>query len=349
MSTAGARIKQARHRMKLSQRELAEQVGVSHTTISNYERGEKKPGSEVLMNIADALGVDLSFFLRAHRVVEIAPAYRKLASLNKGDERQLIERIRDWLERYLETEEIVNPAPKAFEMPTGFPYPVTSVGEAEAAATLLRETWDLGTDPIEDVTALLEDHGIRVGRVDADNGFDACTFRADINGGIPVVVTRTGLPGDRQRFNLAHELGHLLLDIEDDLDEETVCHRFAGALLAPEPAVRDTVGDAERRNITLDELHVLKHKFGLSMQAFFFRLRDVGVISEYEAKRAHREFRKRGLHRKEPGDPVPPEQPERFHLLVLRAYGEGLIGEKRARELYDGPIAELESQLEPVA
>jgi transcriptional regulator with XRE-family HTH domain len=349
MSIAGARIKQARRRAKWSQRDLAAEVDVSPTTISKYERGLSKPGSEVIMQIADALDLGVSFFLRPQRVGTIEPAYRKLSSLNKGDERQLTERIRDWLERYLEVEEIVEPEPAAFESPTGFPYPVGSVGDAEAAAMALREAWDLGTDPIEDVTALLEDHGIRVGVIEADDDFDACTFRTEINGDVPVVVTRNGVSGDRQRLSLAHELGHLLLEVDDTLDEEKVCFRFGGALLAPEPAVRDAVGEAERGKITLDELHVLKHRFGISMQSLFFRLADLRIISKASADRAHREFGKRGWDKDEPGNPVEPEQPQRFHLLVLRAFAEDLIGEKRARELYDGPIGELESDLQPVA
>jgi Zn-dependent peptidase ImmA (M78 family)/DNA-binding XRE family transcriptional regulator len=347
MSTAGVRIKQARQRRKLSQRALAEQVDVSHNAISKYERGINKPGSDVLLQIADALDVDVSFFLRPVRVDHIEPAYRKLSKLKKSSEYQLIERIRDWLERYLEAEAIVEPEPADFDMPSGFPWTVTSEGDAEAASLALREAWDLGTDPIEDMTSVLEDHGIRVGIIEADDGFDACTFRAEIDGGVPVIVTRQGLPGDRQRFNLAHELGHLLLKVNDDLDEEKACHRFAGALLAPEPAVREAAGGSERKNVTLDELHVLKHKFGISMQSLFFRLRDLGITSDASARNAHRTFRKRGWHLEEPGDPIDPEHPERFHLLVLRALGEDLIGERRARELYGGPIAELESQLQP--
>jgi Zn-dependent peptidase ImmA (M78 family)/DNA-binding XRE family transcriptional regulator len=349
MSNAGVRIKQARRRAKWSQHDLAAEVDVSATTISKYERGESKPGSEVLMQIADALDLDVSFFLRPQRVGTIEPAYRKFSSLNKKDERQLTERIRDWLERYLEAEEIVEPEPAAFESPAGFPYPIDSMGDAEAAATVLREKWNLGTDPIEDVTALLEDHGIRVGIIEADDDFDACTFRAEINGEVPVVVTREGVPGDRQRFSLAHELGHLVLDVAEEGDTEDACNRFAGALLAPEPAVRDAIGESERGAITRKELHMLKHRFGISMQALIFRFRDLRIISEHAAAKAHRDFRKRGWHEKEPGEPVEPEEPERFHLLVLRAYAENLISEKRARELYGGPIADLESDLQPVA
>ena len=349
MSVVGARIKQARRRAKWSQYDLAAKVDVSATTISKYERGLSTPGSEVLMQIADALDLDVSFFLRPQQVGSIKPAYRTLSSLNKGDERQLKELIRDWLERYLEAEQIVDPEPAAFELPPGFPYPIGSMGDAEAGAMTLREEWNLGTDPIEDVTALLEDHGIRVGVIEADDAFDACTFRTEINGEVPVVITRKGVPGDRQRFSLAHELGHLVMNVADEVDTEDACNRFAGAFLAPAPAVYDAVGESERQDITLDELHVLKHRFGVSMQALFFRLADLRIVSDASAKRAHREFRKQGWHTEEPGDPVEPEEPERRRLLVLRALGEGLIGSKRARELYDEPLDELESKRHPVA
>jgi Zn-dependent peptidase ImmA (M78 family) len=108
-------------------------------------------------------------------------------------------------------------------------------------------------------------------------------------------------------------------------------------------------GPGERCSITLDELQVLKHRFGISMQALVFRLRDLGIVSDHAAAETHRAFRTKGWHRKEPGDPVEPEAPERFHLLVLRALAEELISERRARELYGGPVAELESTLHRVA
>lgn len=349
MAAVGDRIKQVRRRYKLSQRDLGERLGVSHTAISKYERGLMNPDSSILLKISEELDLDVSFFLRPARVQEITPAYRKLSRLKRSSEKQLIERIRDWLERYLETEEIVRVKPLEFEMPSGFPRTITSMDQIEEATSDLRSVWELGQDPIEDMTAVLEERGIRVGQVDAADAFDACTFETEVNGRIPVIVTRNGLPGDRQRFNLAHELGHLLLEVGDDLDEEKACHRFAGALLAPAPIVHEVAGETQRKHITLDELHLLKHKFGLSMQALIFRLRDLGIVSHTAAKGAHRTFRQKGWHREEPGDQVDEERPERFHLLVLRAWSEELISERRARELYDGPIAELEPDVQLVS
>ena len=53
---------------------------------------------------------------------------------------------------------------------------------------------------------------------------------ADING-LPFLIVSSQWPGDRQRFTLAHELGHRLLTgrLAPELNEEVACNRFAGA------------------------------------------------------------------------------------------------------------------------
>ena len=91
----------------------------------------------------------------------------------------------------------------------------------------LRQAWKLGLmNPIENLMALLEDQGVKVGLVDAPDDFDACVMWA--NESIPVMVVKRGLPGDRQRFSLAHELGHIALKNES----EKAAYRFAAAFLA---------------------------------------------------------------------------------------------------------------------
>jgi Zn-dependent peptidase ImmA (M78 family)/predicted nucleic acid-binding protein len=188
----------------------------------------------------------------------------------------------------------------------------------------------LGWDPIENLTQVLEDHGVKVGQLDAHEDFDALTLWA--NDTFPVIVVKHGLPGDRQRYNLAHELGHLVIRPAAGVDAEKAAHRFAGAFLAPEPMARPDLGE---RRVTLDllELHLLKHKYGLSMQAWIYRAKDLGIISEASATQLFKEFRRRGWHLKEPGDAIPPEESARSTRLVLRALTEDVISEGRAAEL----------------
>lgn len=344
----GLRIKQARLRRGLALRALAEQLGtVSHTTLAKYERGASTPDSGTLIRIAKALGFGLDFFLRPTVVGEIEPAYRKKEGLSRREERRIVEVIRDWLERYLEAEKIRGEEPH-FSFPEGFPRSVCSFGDVEKAAIDLRKAWEIGLDPLDDLTGHLEDKGIRIGVIAADDAFDACAFRAEVNGGIPVIVTNEGGPGDRQRFNLAHELGHLMLRVEagseEKFDEERACHRFAGAFIAPLPLVVEDLGE-HRKRLDLVELLMLKRRYGLSMSALIHRAHDLDIISLAEKTRLYEEMEQRGWKTREPDHPVATEVPTRFRLLVRQALGENLIGERRARELYkEGPLATEEER-----
>jgi Zn-dependent peptidase ImmA (M78 family)/DNA-binding XRE family transcriptional regulator len=322
----GERIKQARQANRLSLRALAEKAEVSAMAISKYERGLAMPGSAVLLRLARALEVSIDFLLRPTSVSVQLQAYRKHASLCVKDQQAIQMRIQEWLERYLEIESFF----PAEQRPTSLPVrQVRSMEQVEELAGELRANWRLGLDPIENLTQLLEDQGIKVGLVSGFDHFDACTFLAN---GTPVIVTRADLPGDRQRFNLGHELGHLVLDVEGELNPEAACHRFVGALLVPSEKARFELGSS-RTTLDLIELYLLKLKYGLSMQAWIYRAKDLGIILENEAARLFKHFRTRGWHRREPGEPLPTEKPLRMERLVYRALAEDLISRSRAQEL----------------
>lgn len=329
----GERIHQARKMAQRSLRDLASEVGVSAQAISKYERGEDVPSSGVLLRLAKALGMRAEYFLRPQRDITITPAFRKRASLSKKAQDATIECIRDWLERYIEIEEIVQADGAAFAMPGTFPRTVRAMDDVERAADDLRAAWDIGDDPIRSVTELLEDEGIKVGVINAPETFDACTFWAEDGLRIPVIAVRCGIAGDRQRLSLAHELGHLVLHPEG-LDDEKAAMRFAGAFLVPERAARRELGAAPvRHHIALLELISLRAKYGMSVQAWVYRARELGILSEYGFVEMQKAFRRSGTHNQEIGDDCFVEAPRRRDRLVLRALAESAISETKAAEL----------------
>ena len=338
----GPRIRQARYLRGFNQRELAEEIGVSKTTVSNYEQENSLPDSAKLMEIAEALDIDLSYFLRSPRVGDIEPAYRKFSSMLVKEENAIVERIRDWLERYLEVESILEIDALDFEWPDGVPYEVETMEDVEQAALCLRDAWEIGRDPIENLTERLEDKALRVGCIEAPEDFDACAFEAQVNGGIPVIVYNEKYPGDRQRFSIAHELGHLVLDVEGEL--EKVCDRFSGAFLVPCDVFINDVGE-RRRNVSQRELELLKQKYGVSMQALAYRMKDLGIITQSHFRRFFQWFNAAGHKEEEPGEPVSREQPRRFERMVQHARAEELITDRRAAELLD---RDAETLPEPV-
>ena len=329
--TIGQRIKQARKANNLSLRDLAEKAEISAMAISKYERDLDTPSSGVLLRLAQALGISTDFLFRPQTISVQLQAYRKHAGLGVKEQEAIQMRIQEWLERYLEVESFFPDERRAVNLPV---YSIQAIEQAEDAALALRENWNLGLDPIVNLTQLLEDRGIKVGLVSGFEHFDASTFIAD---GVPVIVSKAELPGDRQRFNLGHELGHLILDVENGLDPEAICHRFVGAFLVPAQAVLFELG-SRRTTLDMNELYLLKHKYGLSMQAWIFRARDLEIISENAAARLFQRFRANGWHRQEPGDALPSEKPLRMERLIYRALAEDLISRSRAQELLGEPL-----------
>lgn len=328
--TIGQRIKQARKSSQLSLRDLAERAQISPMAISKYERDQDMPSSGVLLRLAQAMEVSIDFFFRPSIPKVQLQAYRKHASLGVKEQEAVQAGIQEWLERYLEVDSFFDDAPPV-ELPR---YEVASVDNVEAAVEQLRSVWELGLDPIENLTLLLEDQGIKVGMVDGFEHFDACTFLA---GQSPVIVTKANLPGDRQRFNLGHELGHLVLEIAEGLDVERISHRFVGAFLVPASAVRFELG-LKRTSLDMNELYLLKQKYGLSMQAWIYRARDMEIISPQVAERLFQHFRANNWHRQEPGKPYPSENPLRMERLIYRALVEDLISRSKAQELLGKPL-----------
>ncbi len=323
----GARIKLARARARLSIRELAEKVGVSGTAISKFERGETMPRQSTLLNIAKALSVGAEFFFREVKVDVVCPAYRKRSSLS-GRDRQAIEGIIvETLERYLSAEQLF---PEGHD-PGDFPrLTIDSVEGVEQAADSLRNEWTLGLDPVDDLCGSLEKCGVKVISVSGPSGFDG--YSCWVNHKIPAIVFNSNSPGDRQRFDIAHELGHLALT-GDSLDDEKAAHRFAAAFLVPASAVYAELG-RKRSNLSFDELLLLKRKYRVSMQVWMRRAYDLAVIDQSTYTSLYKRLSARGWRSKEP-DGVPKEEPQRLRLLVYQALAENLITPSYAATLLD--------------
>lgn len=328
------RIKSARISAGLSQRDLAKAIGVSAMAISKYEQGKTIPNSGMLIQIAEALNVRVDWFFRTPAVTLSDPQYRCRKKLLKRDEKAIHGKISDWLERYLEIETITS-TETPLDLPKKKICKAANVEDVEKVAQMVRDEWALGTDPIENVMDVLEQHGIKVGIVDAPDTFDALTFTYD--GKIPVIAVNKNTTGDRQRFNLAHELGHLILQVDGELDEEKAANRFAGAFLVPRDMAINELG--ERRNrLFLRELYVLKHKYGLSMKAWIHRAHDLGIISKNQETGMYIELNTYTKDKKEPGKQIRPQLPTHMHQLIFRALGDRKITPSRARELFGGPI-----------
>lgn len=339
----GDRLKQARLSRQLSQRELAAACDVSAQAIHYYEKGQDTPGSDVLICLAEALNVSIDYFFRTVSMQLGQPAYRADCKVSPSKRVEIENHVHDKAERYMETELLFpDSGSGSFQLPDSVREPLLSVEDAEKRAESLRAIWNLSHYPIDNLTELLEEHQVMVIHISAVKGFDGCAYP---DGEHQVVVVNEDVCGDRLRFDLAHELGHLLLQMPNDWDSKKVedaAHRFAEALLVPAVAARNELGP-RRKWITLRELHDLKHKYGMSMAAWIYRAAHLGIVDKTTCGKLFGTLRKGGKREVEPGTPYPCERTSRHLRLVAHAYADRIITQSRAAELLAVPMDSIDS------
>lgn len=335
----GFRIQRARKAQGLSLRALAEQVGLSHSAIKKLEDNIQIPSSSLLIKLSKILQVKVEYFFRPNSFVMENIQYRHIDKLSKNQKLKIEAQILNQIEQRIELENLL-PALPVWKFSPKKLSKIKNLEEIEGIAEKLRFDWDLGLAPISDLINSLEGHGIKVFQYEnnLNSAFDG--LAACLNNSIYVIVINNHRPGDRQRFTLAHELGHILLadDIANSRHEEKYCDRFAGCFLLPKKSLVQILGEY-RTHIEPRELALIKQEFGLSMLSILHRAKDVNIISSATYKRLRAEFDALNWNKEEPGKTYPKESTNNFEQMIFHALAEDLISEAKAAELMNKSLA----------
>lgn len=344
MNDFGQRLLSARKIAGLSLQDLAEKMNIPITrqALNQYEKGLTKPTSKVVIALSNALDVPTDYFFRKSEVRLDNLEFRKKNSLAHKEIESVRFRAIDYLEKYLELEDLLNVS-SAFVNPLKKNH-VRDDRDVEHCAANLRKSWNLGLDPIPDVIALLEEKKIKVFEVDAPDDFSGLSSITD---GVAVVVVNKNINIVRKRFTALHELAHLVFSFPGDMKEkekERLCYSFAGAFLFPESVFREELGN-KRTSILLNELVLLENYYGISVQAIMHRAHTLGLISDSRFKEYNIWLNSSGNKKKELGSFRGNEIPQLFNRLVYKALSEGIISGSKAAALLNKPLSGLEEEL----
>lgn len=341
------RLKNARKIKGLSMQSLAEKIEVSKQMISKYERAKSMPDSPVLIELSNILGVKVDYFFRPAIVSLQEVKFRKKSKFpqNKIDSVKI--QILNKMENYLGIEDILAISSE-FENPIKN-HTVSNFSEVENAAQELRKIWKLGNVPIHNIITLLEDNKMKVIEIEEPKQklFDGLSTY--VNEKYPVIVVNKNFGIERKRFTLLHELGHLLLNINNNFsekEEEKFCNRFAGAMLLPQNILYEKIGK-KRKKITINELIYFQTQFGISIPAIVYRLADLEIISKrsktvfFIKKNKNPDFKKLLEEVRFTGS----EFSERFSGLVYKALSQEIISISKASAFLNTDIAGIENKL----
>lgn len=325
-----ARLRQARLAAGLSLDELTERLRspVSKQALSKYERGEARPLPTRLIDLAEALNVDAAWLLTTPSVAVSWVAYRAHHALTQERRKEVTARAEQRLESELWLRSLFSVGP-THDVPTNLE--VETLDAAERAAERVREAWGLGDAPVANVMETLEARGVVVMGFSADAKFDGLSGWA--NEHVPVIVVNSARSMDRIRFDAAHELGHLCVaSTATPKAQESFAHRFAAAFLVPRSAVQRELG-ARRSALSIPEMGLLKRQWGLSMQAWFRRAKDLDVIGYDHYVSLNTHFRRRGWHLQEPYVYEGDETPALLRRLTWRGLAEHVLTDHDAHRV----------------
>lgn len=303
----------ARESRGLTQLELAEKLHLSTSQMSRIEQDFTEVGEQHLKALSSVLNYPESFFYQEGENLPPALALRKR---NKVAQKVMLPIEAEVNIYRLNIEKLLKAMTDAdFQLPVFDP---EKLGSPAESARRLRKLWKVEKGAIFNLTQLLEDNGFYV------IAFDFNTERVDgmsivANGTRPVVFSNKRSLGDRQRFTLAYELGHLVMHLQTnpsftrDISHEA--NEFAAEFLMPEKDIKADFKDG----VTINLLADLKRKWKVSMQALLYRANDIGVITDNQKRYLVNQFNSMNIRRREPAElDIPREQPMKLRDLITK-------------------------------
>lgn len=316
---------------RLSQVQLANMVGVSPPTVSKWKAGQQAPTNEVLDRLANVVNLEAEWFTRPLSQACTKPLFRSNASAHVAARSMLEARlawaieITEKLEEYVDYPLVNLPVRKFLN-----PEEITAE-DIEQAASECRDLWRLGRAPVPDLALAVESAGIILVR--EETGIPQIEGLSAWNGSHDrpfILLSADKDNGFRSRFDLAHELGHLILHkhipraTERDQYKlmEAQVHQFAGAFLLP----LETFVNEIRTPVLLDSLLLDKQRWGVSVAAIIMRLVALGMIDEEEKIALFKRRSARWGAKSEPyDDSRAPEKPRLLKRTIEMLVNEGVM------------------------
>lgn len=290
-----ARLEFARTRRKWTKAKLAQALGVQSRSIQGYESGEYAPEPERLTLISKLLAFPEDFFYGDDlpKISEHTASFRSMSKMSAALKESALGAgaLAFVLNRWIESR---------FNLPVADLPDLGDLSPEDAAATL-RRIWGLGEAPISNMIHLLESKGVRVYSLAIEaREVDAFSVWHD---NTPFVFLNTFKSAEHSRFDVGHELGHLVRDSHSMLhgnahspEMEREANAFASAFLMPRNSVV-----AHKPNLpTVPQLIELKRFFGVSLAALAYRMNQLGLLTEWTYRSLCIDIAKKGYRTNEP-------------------------------------------------
>lgn len=302
-----SRLSQIRQHAGVTKSGIAEGLGVSPATVSKWESGNQLPTIEKIRALSLFFGVQERFFMKATPELQERTAFfRSMANATKTA-RQVARIKIDWvaeishfLGSWIDWPEIRIPVLDSYNILD------LSNSDIEKIASQCRELMGLGNTPVQNVVLALESSGI-ICACDSlgYSNMDGLSLWSSLTDRPYVFIGRDKANPIRNRFDAAHELGHVVLHRMVDRitfrkfykEIERQADYFAGAFLLPPETFSNDINFPN-----LDSLLSLKKRWKVSVASMIMRCYQLGIIDDIDKIRLFKGRSSRGWTRGEPLD-----------------------------------------------
>jgi Zn-dependent peptidase ImmA (M78 family) len=341
------RLKAARKMNGYSLQDLSDAINnqFNKQALQRLEIGGTKPDSQVISILSKALHLPADYFVRDSAVNLENLRFRKLKKLPVKELQKINAQTIDYLERYLELEDMLGIDNKISFIPKT--YPVKTESDADKAVLDLRKKWKLGEDALTNIVEILEENGIKVYLLNTDLSFSGMS--AVLNKKVTVIVLNENkeIPVVRRRFSALHELGHLYLDLSafDEKQAEKICDRFASSMLLLPSRLTQILGN-KRTNIMMRELDIIAGQYGISLSAIVYQAMSLGIITSTFHRFFMIKYNKYKTREKELVVYAGKEYSNRFLQLLFRAVAEEIITTTKGAALNNQRLSDFRELLD---
>lgn len=312
----------------MTMKDLAEKSGLSRQMISNYETGKTKPKAESLLRLVTVLDFPRNFFSADVSEPHSGAIYfRSQSAATKKIRDMQKERLKYLYEIYKTLSKYVNFP--VVNLPDLIEKDVNTITEKDISmkANELREVWGIDSvSPIEDLIQLAEANGIVVAEANmSDKRLDAVS-RWIVDRPF-IMITDNNESAVRRRFNIAHELGHIILhnsiesihdyssqDLKNIIEKQA--NMFASYFLLPSQAFSDSL-----LSTTLEYYIDLKKYWKVSIQAMIFKTYSLGLINDDQKLYLNKKISWNKWKTKEPYDDIltieKPSLLSKVYLMII--------------------------------
>jgi len=298
----------ARESRGLTQTAFARRLKTTQGAVSKYESGLLEVSSDHLERACDVLGYPKQFFYLQEQRFGFGSScfyHRKRSTMPVGELRVIQAQInvcRIHASKLLQGAEI--------ESENQFVrLDIEDFDSPAHVAQELRANWRLPMGPVNDLLGAIEGAGGLVFECDFNTKkLDAISQW--VPGLPPLFFVNSSIPGDRLRFTLCHELGHVIMHQLPTEDREREADTFAAEFLMPAKEITPQL-----TNLSMGRLAALKRYWKVSMAALIKRAADLDTISQRQYRSWFTRLSKNGYRVNEPFT-IPPERPTVVNELI---------------------------------